>query len=176
MGQKVNPIGFRVGITKPWASRWYSGNDYSRLLHEDRFWHDYGEPAQRALRQAVLATDDIGRWLRYGMGNRAGTFETDLRGVLRNIERWTFCGANRVLRSSQSQEAGEELQRDVEKLHALGPRPTAELLAEIGAALGIRSSIESRLASYAGLDPEILRAVGGDRFPPCPIHMVQRCK
>src|SRR5246127_5377501 len=35
MGQKVNPIGFRLGITRTWDSRWFAKRDYSRLLHED---------------------------------------------------------------------------------------------------------------------------------------------
>lgn len=35
MGQKVNPIGFRLGIIKTWDSRWYAKADYAKLLHED---------------------------------------------------------------------------------------------------------------------------------------------
>ncbi len=35
MGQKVNPIGFRVGIYKDWSSRWYGEKDYAKFLHED---------------------------------------------------------------------------------------------------------------------------------------------
>jgi small subunit ribosomal protein S3 len=35
MGQKVNPIGFRLGITRTWDSRWFAKRDYARLLHED---------------------------------------------------------------------------------------------------------------------------------------------
>lgn len=35
MGQKVNPIGFRVGITRGWESKWYAEKDYQRFLHED---------------------------------------------------------------------------------------------------------------------------------------------
>ena len=35
MGQKVNPIGFRLGIVKGWDSNWYGGNDYSEKLVED---------------------------------------------------------------------------------------------------------------------------------------------
>lgn len=35
MGQKVNPISFRLGITRTWDSRWYSKQDYAKLLHED---------------------------------------------------------------------------------------------------------------------------------------------
>ena len=36
MGQKVNPIGLRLGINRTWDSRWFAdGADYGRLLHED---------------------------------------------------------------------------------------------------------------------------------------------
>jgi len=35
LGQKVNPISFRLGVIKTWDSRWYSKADYSNLLHED---------------------------------------------------------------------------------------------------------------------------------------------
>ncbi len=35
MGQKVHPIGFRLGVIKTWDSKWYAEADYSTLLHED---------------------------------------------------------------------------------------------------------------------------------------------
>jgi len=36
MGQKVNPIGFRLGINRTWDSRWFAkGAEYAKLLHED---------------------------------------------------------------------------------------------------------------------------------------------
>jgi small subunit ribosomal protein S3 len=35
MGQKVHPLGFRLGYNKVWQSRWYSERDYAKLLHED---------------------------------------------------------------------------------------------------------------------------------------------
>jgi small subunit ribosomal protein S3 len=35
MGQKVHPIGFRLGIIKTWDSRWYAKKNYAALLHED---------------------------------------------------------------------------------------------------------------------------------------------
>ncbi len=35
MGQKVNPIGLRVGINRTWDSRWYSGRDYADKLVQD---------------------------------------------------------------------------------------------------------------------------------------------
>ena len=35
MGQKVNPIGFRLGINKTWGSQWFAEKSYGELLHED---------------------------------------------------------------------------------------------------------------------------------------------
>jgi small subunit ribosomal protein S3 len=35
MGQKVNPIGLRVGINRTWDSRWFASRDFADLLHED---------------------------------------------------------------------------------------------------------------------------------------------
>ena len=36
MGRKVHPIGFRLGINKPWLGRWYAeGKDYTNQLHQD---------------------------------------------------------------------------------------------------------------------------------------------
>ncbi|MCM3164461.1 MULTISPECIES: 30S ribosomal protein S3 [Bacillaceae] len=35
MGQKVNPVGLRIGVIRDWESKWFAGKDYSTLLHED---------------------------------------------------------------------------------------------------------------------------------------------
>jgi small subunit ribosomal protein S3 len=35
MGQKVHPVGFRLGYTEEWRSRWFAKRDYANLLHED---------------------------------------------------------------------------------------------------------------------------------------------
>ena len=35
MGQKVNPLGFRLGVIRDWDARWFSQRDYALLLHED---------------------------------------------------------------------------------------------------------------------------------------------
>ncbi len=36
MGQKVNPIGFRVGIIRGWESNWYESKSYAEKLNEDK--------------------------------------------------------------------------------------------------------------------------------------------
>lgn len=45
MGQKVHPLGFRLGVTETWSSRWYKGSsvDYAKQLHQDFFLRDYVE-------------------------------------------------------------------------------------------------------------------------------------
>ncbi|WCN37701.1 30S ribosomal protein S3 [Aneurinibacillus uraniidurans] len=35
MGQKVSPIGLRVGVIRDWESKWFADKDYATLLHED---------------------------------------------------------------------------------------------------------------------------------------------
>ena len=35
MGQKTQPIGFRLGINGTWDSRWFGGKSYADWLHQD---------------------------------------------------------------------------------------------------------------------------------------------
>lgn len=35
MGQKINPVGLRVGVIRTWDSRWFADKDYANLLHDD---------------------------------------------------------------------------------------------------------------------------------------------
>jgi small subunit ribosomal protein S3 len=35
VGQKVHPVGLRIGVIRDWESKWFAGKDYSTLLHED---------------------------------------------------------------------------------------------------------------------------------------------
>ena len=54
MGQKVHPIGFRLGIIKDWSSTWYAGTkDYARYLHQDL--------AVRAFLRKKLANASVSR-------------------------------------------------------------------------------------------------------------------
>src|SRR5947208_15188354 len=41
MGQKTHPIGFRLGISKDWKSRYYAGRDFPALLREDELLRKY---------------------------------------------------------------------------------------------------------------------------------------
>jgi hypothetical protein len=61
--------------------------------------------------------------------------------------------------------------RLVERVHRLVPRVTFELLDEIACHHGLDADLDRRLERYARLDPEILRALGGDRFARSPIRV-----
>ncbi|GAA4534370.1 30S ribosomal protein S3 [Chelativorans composti] len=57
MGQKVNPIGLRLGINRTWDSRWYANKgEYAKLLHEDLKIRQYieSELKQAAISKVVI--------------------------------------------------------------------------------------------------------------------------
>ncbi len=58
MGQKVNPIGFRLGINRNWDSRWFAGKDYSNFVLED---HNIRKFLKKRLFQAGVAKVEIER-------------------------------------------------------------------------------------------------------------------
>jgi small subunit ribosomal protein S3 len=58
LGQKVHPIGFRLGVVKTWSSRWYAEGEYSQLLHEDIKLRNY---LKKRLYHAGIAKIEIER-------------------------------------------------------------------------------------------------------------------
>lgn len=58
MGQKVNPVGLRIGVIRDWDSKWYAGKDYADLLHEDIRIREY---LQKRLKDAALSRVEIER-------------------------------------------------------------------------------------------------------------------
>lgn len=58
MGQKTHPIGFRVGVTRPWDSRWFDERHYAEWLHEDIHIRDH---VKKALQQASVSRVEIER-------------------------------------------------------------------------------------------------------------------
>ena len=67
-----------------------------------------------------------------------------------------------------------KFRRQVERLHALGPRATAELLAELGAERSIATIIDQKLTTYVELDPAAIEAAGGEKFWLAPLREVPR--
>ncbi|MCQ9209612.1 30S ribosomal protein S3 [Granulicatella seriolae] len=58
MGQKIHPIGMRVGIIRDWDSKWYAEKDYANFLHEDLKIRDY---IRKQLSDASVSTIEIER-------------------------------------------------------------------------------------------------------------------
>lgn len=58
MGQKVNPIGFRLGIHRNWDSRWFAGSEYSDFVLED---HNIRKFLKKRLFQAGVSRIEIER-------------------------------------------------------------------------------------------------------------------
>ena len=58
MGQKVNPIGFRLGVIRSWDSKWYEEKNYARWLHEDIKLREY---VKKKLGQAGISRVEIER-------------------------------------------------------------------------------------------------------------------
>lgn len=58
MGQKVNPIGMRIGVIRDWESRWYAEKDYAKYLKEDI---DIREYLFKELKPAYVSRIEIER-------------------------------------------------------------------------------------------------------------------
>ena len=57
MGQKVNPIGMRLGVNRTWDSRWFANSrEYGKLLHEDMAIREYlkGELKQAGVSKVLI--------------------------------------------------------------------------------------------------------------------------
>ena len=58
MGQKINPIGLRVGVIRDWGAKWYADKDFATLLHEDLKVRKY---IAEALKEASVSSVEIER-------------------------------------------------------------------------------------------------------------------
>ncbi|PLS32736.1 30S ribosomal protein S3 [Carnobacterium maltaromaticum] len=58
MGQKINPIGLRVGIIRDWDAKWYAEKEYANYLHEDLRIRSY---IAKNLSDAAVSTVEIER-------------------------------------------------------------------------------------------------------------------
>ncbi len=58
MGQKVNPVGFRLGINRDWDSKWFAGKEYSSFVLED---YNIRKFLKKKLEQAGVSKIEIER-------------------------------------------------------------------------------------------------------------------
>jgi small subunit ribosomal protein S3 len=59
LGQKVNPLGFRLGVIKSWDSRWFAGKDYAAFIEDD---YNLRKFLKKKLYHAGISKIEIERW------------------------------------------------------------------------------------------------------------------
>ena len=141
MGQKVHPIGFRLGITKDWQSRWYADKHYTELLQEDL--------KIRGVIASKYGADDIARVEIERASNQVTvTVHTSRPGIV--IGR----GGQRVdeARTLLEQAAGKRVRLNIQEVSQ--PEVDASLVAR-----SITQQIERRISHRRAMKQAIFRAM-----------------
>ncbi|HIJ38011.1 MAG TPA: 30S ribosomal protein S3 [Rhodospirillaceae bacterium] len=128
MGQKVNPIGLRLGINRTWDSRWFADSDYAKMLHEDLKLRDF--------LRAKLVQAGVSRVVIERPAKKARvTIHTARPGVVIGKK-----GADiEVLRKSLSKMTGSDVHLNIVEIRK--PELDAQLVAE-----NIAQQLERRVA------------------------------
>lgn len=117
MGQKVNPIGIRLGIVKDWNSTWYASKNYAQLLNQDINLRKY---LKKKLMSAAVSRIQIAR----PANNAVVTIHTARPGVLIGKKG----GGIEALRNEISQKIGVPVHLNVEEVRK--PELDSTLVAE----------------------------------------------
>ncbi|MDH5315181.1 MAG: 30S ribosomal protein S3 [Gemmatimonadota bacterium] len=143
MGQKTHPIGFRLGVIKPWSSRWYAGKDMAALLKEDELVRKY---LGTRLGHAALAQIDIER----RPGKVTVTLHTGRPGVVIGKKGETVD----QLRDELAQLTGKEAAVNVQEIKR--PEVSAKLVAD-----NIARQIEQRISFRRAMKRALQAAMKG---------------
>jgi len=117
MGQKVNPIGIRLGIVKSWNSTWYASKNYAQLLNQDI---NLRKDLKKKLMSAAVSSIQISR----PANNAVVTIHTARPGVLIGKKG----GGIESLRSEISAKLGVPVHLNIEEIKK--PELDATLAAE----------------------------------------------
>jgi len=143
VGQKVHPIGFRLGVTKDWQSKWYARRSpqYADLLHEDIA---IRKAVTGVSRDAGIARVEIDRW----SNQVTVTIHTARPGIV--IGR----GGQRVeeLRRSLEAKTGKRIRLNIHELRH--PEVEAQLVAR-----SIADQIERRVSYRRAMSQAVQRAL-----------------
>ena len=142
MGRKVHPIGFRLGISKTWSSRWFAdGDQYADRLHEDRAIRDL---VMETAPRAGISFVEIERF----PNSVHITVHTAKPGIVIGRK-----GANvNALRRSLEELTDKKVHVDVEEVDR--PELDAYLVAE-----GIAQQIERRISYKRAMKQSVQRAM-----------------
>lgn len=128
MGQKINPIGLRVGINRTWDSRWYAGRDYADKLVEDLKLREYVHQHLKAAGVSRVVIERVSKLIRV-------TVHTARPGVIIGKK-----GADiEKLRQTLSRRAGVDVSLNIVEIRK--PEIDAQLAAE-----GVAQQLERRVS------------------------------
>lgn len=138
MGQKVHPYGFRLGVTKTWRSRWFSKQDYAKLLFEDL---ELKESLRDRLKSAGVSSIEVDR-----PGNKLRiTIRTSRPGIIIGRK-----GAEiEKLKQDLAKKTKREVFIDIQEVHK--PELDAQLVAE-SIALQLEKRVAFRRAMRKAVD------------------------
>ena len=138
MGQKVHPYGFRVGLTKPWRSRWFAKQDYPKLLQEDL---ELKEDLRNRLKSAGVSSIEVDR-----PGNKLRiTIRTSRPGIIIGRK-----GAEiEKLKQDLAKRTKREVFIDINEVHK--PELDAQLVSE-SVALQLEKRVAFRRAMRKAVD------------------------
>ena len=138
MGQKVHPYGFRIGVTKPWRSRWFVERDYDKLLLEDQ---RLKKELKDKLKSAGVSSIDIER-----PGNK-------LRIIIRTARPGIIIGRKGSeidkLKQDVQKRTNREVYIDIQEVHK--PELDAQLVSE-SIALQLEKRVGFRRAMRKAVD------------------------
>jgi small subunit ribosomal protein S3 len=138
MGQKVHPYGFRIGVTKPWRSRWFVERDYDKLLLEDQ---RLKKELKDKLKSAGVSSIDIER-----PGNK-------LRIIIRTARPGIIIGRKGSeidkLKQDLQKRTNREVYIDIQEVHK--PELDAQLVSE-SIALQLEKRVGFRRAMRKAVD------------------------
>ena len=143
MGQKTHPIGFRLGVSKPWRSQWYADRDMPKLLKEDALLRKY---LKARLGHAAIADIRVER----KPGKVVVTIHTGRPGVVIGKK-----GAEvDKLRDELAQLTGKEVGINVEEIKR--PEIEAQLVAD-----GIANQLAQRVSFRRAMKRAVQGAMRG---------------
>jgi len=143
MGQKVNPIGLRVGINRTWDSRWYAGRDYADRLVQDLKLREY---VQKKLKAAGISRVIIERAAK----NTRVSIHAARPGVIIGKK-----GADiEKLRRDLAERAGGEVSLNI--IEVRKPDIDAQLVAE-----GVTQQLERRISFRRAMKRAVQNAMRG---------------
>ncbi|MBE3556407.1 MAG: 30S ribosomal protein S3 [Firmicutes bacterium] len=141
MGQKIHPIGFRIGVIRDWESKWYADQDFDKLLQEDEQIRTF---IRSRLRDAAVSTIEIER----AAARVNVVIHTAKPGMVIGK------GGSEVenLRRALSEQTGKRVHIDIAEIRH--PELDAQLVAE-----GIAQQIERRVSYRRAMKQAIQRTI-----------------